>query len=45
MGDIGKPLKRIVLVPMPDDVPVPEIVPVPVPEPERDRPREPARVG
>lgn len=43
MGNIGKPLKRIELVPMPEDVPVPEIVPAqPAPQPER--PREPVKV-
>lgn len=41
MGDIGRPLRKITLVPMPDDVPVPEIVPEPVTEPER---REPVKV-
>lgn len=46
MGDIGKPLKRIELVPMPDDIPVPEVVPAqPAVEPERERPREPVKVG
>lgn len=36
MGDIGKPIRKITLVPMPDDVPVPEIIPEPVEEPVRE---------
>lgn len=33
MGNIGKIKRRIVLEPMPDDIPVPEIVPEQKPEP------------
>lgn len=46
MGYIGKPIKRLELVPLPDDVPVPEVAPAqPAPEPEPQRPREPVKVG
>lgn len=36
MGDIGEEVEHVELIPMPDDVPVPEIVPSqpqPAPEP------------
>lgn len=46
MGNIGKPIKRLELVPLPEDIPLPEELPgQPAPEPERERPREPVRVG
>lgn len=39
MGDIGKTRRKINFEPMPDDIPVPEIVPEqPAPEPARPEP-------
>lgn len=37
MGDIGKTIRRIELEPIPDDIPVPEIVPETAPaQPDRE---------
>jgi hypothetical protein len=41
VGNIGNPIRKITLEPIPDDIPVPEIVPEAAPEPRREPERKP----